>query len=991
VSPPTGQPFDIAKGPDGTIWFTEFAASEIGEFNPATDTLSYFPTPTPNAGPEGITAGPDGNMWFAEWYASKVAYINPTTDEITEILTSTPDAQPSGITTGPDGNIWFTEFGADKIAQITISGHGITEFKVPTIESNPTNITTGSDGNLWFTEEEISVSKIGMFNPVTQKFSEFPTPTPDSVPLGIAAGPDGNLWFTEASANQIGMINPTTHHFVETPVPTSNSHPYGIAAGPDGNLWFTEYNTSKIGEINPTTLAITETSTPIPNSAPNGITAGPDNNLWFTEQGAGKIAVARDTGLVVTAQPPASVTAGTGFGLTVQDEYDTGVVDTAFNGSVTVALANDPTGGTLGGTLTATASEGVAIFSGLTIDTAGSGYTLQVSGSGPTAATTSAIKVSPGPASQLVIHTQPSATATAGQAFATQPVIYEEDRYGNLETTDSSTVVTAALNSGAGPLQGTLTATVSGGVAKFTNLADDRAETITLKFSGGGLTSGPSTAIVVRPAAASQLAIHTQPSATATAGQAFATQPVIYEEDQYGNLETSDSSTVETVALNSGVGPLLGKTTTTVAGGVATFTNLADSTAETITLKFTSGSLTPVTSNPIVVAAPPTAESLSPSSATEGGGAFLLTVNGTAFTSNATVDWNGTSLATASVSSTQLLAIVPASDLSEEGSASITVSCPGTGVSNALIFTVADAALSSIPVPISTSEGKSFSGVVATFTDADPNGTTTDYTATILWGDSTISAGTIAVNGTSGFKVSGTHVYKERDTYAVNVLIEDQGGSYTVASTTATVADYSLTDVSGRSIAANIGQSFQGVVGSFTDSAPGRQGTGEYTATIAWGDGTSSAGVLVAAGGTNFNIQGTHTYKRAGTFTLQVAFADHGGATGSATGTATVSPRSGSSLGLEKSAQPSVDGLAPAGGGDGSGRFIDGAYAGTPGGNTVAVLSNRGATVEASASGAIGGQAAGIVAIVDTLFERDALTGLTTAHRARHDRATASR
>ena len=56
---------------------------------------------------------------------------------------------------------------------------------------------------------------------------------------------------------------------------------------------------------------------------------------------------------------------------------------------------------------------------------------------------------------QLVIHTQPSSTATAGQAFATQPVIYEEDRFGNLETADNSTVVTAALESGTGPLQGT--------------------------------------------------------------------------------------------------------------------------------------------------------------------------------------------------------------------------------------------------------------------------------------------------------------------------------------------------------------------------------------------------------------------------------------------------------------------------------------------------------------------------------------------------------
>ena len=100
--------------------------------------------------------------------------------------------------------------------------------------------------------------------------------------------------------------------------------------------------------------------------------------------------------------------------------------------------------------------------------------------------------VSPAAASQLVIHTQPSATATAGQAFATQPVIDEEDQFGNLETGDNSTVVTARSQSGTGPLQGTTTVTVSGGVATFTNLADNKAETISLDFTSGGLTNATS-------------------------------------------------------------------------------------------------------------------------------------------------------------------------------------------------------------------------------------------------------------------------------------------------------------------------------------------------------------------------------------------------------------------------------------------------------------------------------------------------------------------
>jgi hypothetical protein len=68
-------------------------------------------------------------------------------------------------------------------------------------------------------------------------------------------------------------------------------------------------------------------------------------------------------------------------------------VDPSFGGSVAVALLNNPGGATLGGTLNVTAQSGVATFSDLTLDQAGTGYTLQVTVSGLTSATTSAFNV----------------------------------------------------------------------------------------------------------------------------------------------------------------------------------------------------------------------------------------------------------------------------------------------------------------------------------------------------------------------------------------------------------------------------------------------------------------------------------------------------------------------------------------------------------------------------------------------------------------------
>jgi hypothetical protein len=78
---------------------------------------------------------------------------------------------------------------------------------------------------------------------------------------------------------------------------------------------------------------------------------------------------------------------------------------------------------------------------------------------------------------------------------------------------------------------------------------------------------------------------------------------------------------------------------------------------------------------------------LNPTSATAGGSALTLTVNGTGFVTGSTVQWNGTALSTF-LSGTQLNALVPPTLIATAGSASVTVSNPGGSVSNAASFII---------------------------------------------------------------------------------------------------------------------------------------------------------------------------------------------------------------------------------------------------------------------------------------------------------------
>jgi methionine-rich copper-binding protein CopC len=316
------------------------------------------------------------------------------------------------------------------------------------------------------------------------------------------------------------------------------------------------------------------------------------------------VSAAAASQLVITQQASGTATAGVAFTTQpiVAEEDAFGNIVTSDSIHTVTAARGSVGSASLQGTSTVTLSSGVATFSGLSYNKAEAMNIAFSTNAGGFTTTSNNIVVSPSAASQLIIAQQPSATATAGSPFAAQPVIYEEDAFGNLEVADNTTQITASLHSGTGPLQGTVAITVAGGVATFTNLSDSKAETIAIDFTSGSLTMATSVNIVISPATG-QLVIAQQPSGTATAGVSFALQPVIYEEDAFGNIITSDSTSTVT-ATRGGVGSasLQGTTTVTLLGGVATFSGLSYNKAEAMNIVFSTnaGSFT-TTSNNIVV------------------------------------------------------------------------------------------------------------------------------------------------------------------------------------------------------------------------------------------------------------------------------------------------------------------------------------------------------------------------------------------------------
>lgn len=170
---------------------------------------------------------------------------------------------------------------------------------------------------------------------------------------------------------------------------------------------------------------------------------------------------------------PANTSAGAPIRVQVSAVDSTGALVAVFNGRVTLALAADPTGDALHGTVTVTAVQGTATFTDIVIDRAAPGYSISAQTTGLAGATSTSFDVAPGAPVGTAYATQPTSTTTGADI---RPAVQVQvvDAFGNPVSQYSGTVTVALAHDGSvlkdASLQGTTTVSATGGSASFTDL-----------------------------------------------------------------------------------------------------------------------------------------------------------------------------------------------------------------------------------------------------------------------------------------------------------------------------------------------------------------------------------------------------------------------------------------------------------------------------------------------------------------------------------------
>ena len=338
--------------------------------------------------------------------------------------------------------------------------------------------------------------------------------------------------------------------------------------------------------------------------------------------------------LVFSQQPSSTATAGVDLAqqpsVQIRDQFHNPTVDT--NTIVLTPFTNagctTAATGTLNGGSGTGAILGVASFSGVNYTKAES-VRLKATSGALTAACSDAIVVSAASPAKLVIGG--SATQTAG--ISQNLVITAQDSFSNTATSytgDKSLTFSGATAapSGTNPTVANKTGTqVNFGAATTINFVNGvataiggtngalrlvKTESATINVTDGSIdsTAGGSLAVTVSGGAPNNLIFNQQPSTNATAGQAFGTQPIVHIRDQFNNTSPVTDTVTLTAFAGSGCstapnGTLSGGSVAAVAG-VATFTGVSYTKAETISLRAadsSTGGVTTACSNATTLAA----------------------------------------------------------------------------------------------------------------------------------------------------------------------------------------------------------------------------------------------------------------------------------------------------------------------------------------------------------------------------------------------------
>lgn len=184
---------------------------------------------------------------------------------------------------------------------------------------------------------------------------------------------------------------------------------------------------------------------------------------------------------------------------------------------------------------------------------------------------------------------------------------------------------------------------------------------------------------------------------------------------------------------------------------------------------------------------------------------------------------------------------------------------------------------------VNLQEGATLSNtVISKFTPLKPK-SAASYTATIDWGDGRIDNGVVGAVGDGSYTIKDTGIYQKYGSYPIAITVKDNIDNVSISgTTTATITDAPISVLFVNPVRPNGSGLITGIVAEITDSNSAGLAS-DLSASINWGDGTSSSGAITKLNG-KFLVSGSKAYSSFASFTISVTASSTGNQTGAGSG-----------------------------------------------------------------------------------------------------------
>jgi hypothetical protein len=546
-SPLIQGPSGLALGADGDFYISDYPTSSILQYNPSTNTLATFVSPSnfqsaagmSGAGPDGLQFGPDGNLYVSNLNSQQVLRFNIT---------------------NAGGNLIYSGNSV-----IVASGFYPTGMTFGTAHGDTNNLYVSS----YSPREVLKVANASSQSPISSVFLGLGGVHSPS-PFGLAWGPDGDLYAgalpnygtlaqplpTPTSVLQISSNGSSYKSITPSSGPGSlfNNAPDGlifdglghllVSTSPNANYLFGPFPSSS-GQIYQYNADGSYSNTLV-TSGTNGIPANFSPSSILLLPSLVIPSPTTPTHFAITTSATSVLAGGTvDVTLTVEDSQNNPLPN--YTGTVQLSSTDVKglwNGSALPGNYTFTTADAGVHTLTVTLETAGSQTITAVDQTFlGISANTGPITVTAGPANKLIVSVVGGNNATAGNVLSIG--IQAWDQYGN--PASGNVMLSAGPNADPlsnFPINGKLS---SNGYSVFAGVLKTAGTYIITATSGSA--SAPSQAITIYPADASYFTL-TAPTSAIT-GNPINVTATAY--DKYGNLTPQYRGTVKLNVTQTGV------------------------------------------------------------------------------------------------------------------------------------------------------------------------------------------------------------------------------------------------------------------------------------------------------------------------------------------------------------------------------------------------------------------------------------------------------